>query len=170
MKRAMRVPDWAESILSLVMAHEGIEVPPKLSWVDARWIGDHQGPNSSGATAGNAIAVSPGASIRDARHTLFHELAHWATDSGHTSSMYAKLFELLWLFGEPGDLEYAREREVVYQEDASMRGWMRFATQAATWTQRAETVAERVLSSPIPRGLLSVIALILGVDSLQQIG
>lgn len=165
------IPAWAESLVELVMAHEGMPRPPLVEWT-ARPLpvsGGHRASNSSGMTCGNLIAVYQGASEQDARHTLFHELAHWVTESGHTQSMYAKMFELLWLFGEPGDLDYAKVRESEYQPAAAQQGWSRFSARVNQAVERAEVMVERVLSNPVSRLIMPVIGAILGVDSLQHI-
>lgn len=169
-ERQDEIPAWAEALVDLVMTHEGMSRPPVISWADRPLpAGGHRARNSSGMASGNLIAVYAGASEQDARHTLLHELSHWVTDSGHTQAMYAKLFELLWLFGEEGDLEYAKVRESEYQPAPAQMGWTRFSARVATSIQRAEVWVERVLSNPARRGILSVIGAILGVDSLQHL-
>lgn len=167
--RAPDIPDWAETLVDLVMTHEGMPRPPHVAWTCGPLPDGHQAMNSTGVTCGDWIAIDQGASERDARHTLLHELAHWVTDSGHTMAMYAKLYELLWLFGEPGDLEYARSREGEYQPDPAAQGWDRFSARAETWIQRAEGFVERVLSHPVRRVVFSAVGVMLGVDSLQQL-
>lgn len=163
-----RVPGWAESLVELVMAHEGVAVPPELAWTCGPMPDGYRAKNSLGVTSGNLIAVDEGTSERDARHTLVHELAHWATESGHTVAMYAKMYELLWLFGEGDDLEYARLREHSYQPMVSEQGWARFSARVDTWRDRVNDYLERILASPIPRVVLPVLAVILGVDSMQR--
>ena len=166
-------PAWAESLVDLVMAHEGISDPPALAWVAGPLL--PTGPRShrsAGLTCGNAIAIAHGTSEQDARHTLLHELAHWATESGHTAAMYAKLFELLWLFGEPGDLEYAKVREAEYKPGPSQHGYTRFLKRTSVLADRVEDLVERRSINPIPaiRFVSVTIGVALGVDSLQHLG
>lgn len=167
-------PAWADSLVDLVMAHEGISDPPDVTWTHGPL--PKTGPRSlrsAGVTCGNAIVIDQGVSERDARHTLLHELAHWATESGHTAAMYAKLYELLWLFGEADDLDYARVREAEYQPGPAQLGWNRFLAKTQSLATRVEDLVERLAVCPIPaavRILAGAVGVALGVDSLQHIG
>lgn len=141
----MSAPDWADSMVDLVMVHEGIARPPAVVWMRGPLPGDESSRwsmHSAGAAIGDSILVDAGIDERDARHTLLHELAHWVTGTGHHSAMYSKMYELIWLFGEPGDLEYAREREAEYQPEASASGWDRFRSRIKAWASRLDDYVE----------------------------
>lgn len=155
----IREPEWAGPIIECVMAHEGISTPPRITWLRSRKpvsrVREIDGKrahyrtmegaiSSSGRCVGDSILVYVGALAVDARVALLHELSHWVTDSGHTAMMYAKLFELIWLFGEPGDAEYAYQREEQYMPAPARVGWGRFSTRVRTWAQRRDLIEERV--------------------------
>lgn len=159
MRSEIRTPEWADTIVNLVMAHEGIEGLPRMLWLRSRrtdrrlrvvdgvrmrfrtTTGSY---SSSGACGGNLIVVRMGLSQADARLTLLHELAHWITQHDHNGIMYAKYFELLWLFGEPGDILYARRRADRYQPGSAREGWGRFRALARGWERRIQYVGERL--------------------------
>lgn len=158
-KSEIREPEWAHDITSLVMRHEGITNPPDVTWVRSRrsiqktrlvdgqptyYRSQAGASSSSGVTQGNRIVIRLGLSDRDARVTLLHELAHWATGHGHNEQMYQRLFEYAFLFGAPGDMTYSFQRECRYMRGPAVDGWMRFSRWVKGWPGRAQTIAERL--------------------------
>lgn len=100
-----------------------------------------------GLAEGPAIRVS-GGTEQQRRVGLVRSLAGWVTGHERDESpvVYSTLFELLFMFGERGDLDhaYAYYTEHLADTDPVRQGWERFTSRVIRAPRRLRWIEERL--------------------------